>query len=506
AMAWSQAVAIEGRNSPEEDVQAIEKVTVEDVNRVAKQYLVFDHTIAAVLTPQPSGKPVSSKGFGGQESFAPKQIHPVALPAWAEQDLKRLSIPASTVSPVVTTFSNGLKLIVQQESVSNTVSVYGHIKTNSDLETPDGQEGTSSVLAQLFSYGTTTLDRLAFQRALDAIGANESAGAGFSLQVMPNHFDDGVKLLAENELSPALPEQAFKIIQNQSAAAVAGELQSPDFLMHQALHAALFPKHDPTLRHATPASVRSLTLEDVKNYYQRVFRPDLTTIVVIGDVTPDEARTVIEKYFGDWKASGAKPATDLPPVPLNRLSAAAVPDKSRVQDRATLAETLALNRFSPDYYALELGNHILGGGFYATRFYRDLREHGGLVYYVSSSFNFGKTRGLYEVSYGCDPPNVSKVRAIVEHDLRQMQTQPATASEIKQAKALLLREIPLAESSVDSIAGGLLGRAAIGLPLNEPVLAAERYVKLTAADVEAAFAKWLRPQDLVQVTEGPSPH
>ncbi len=506
AMAWSQAVAVEGRKSPEDDVREIEKVTAEDVNRVAKQYLTPGHTITAVLTPQPSGKPVSSKGFGGQESFAPKQTHPVALPAWAEQDLKRLSIPHSTVSPVVSTLANGLKLIVQPESVSNTVSVYGHIKTNSDLETPPGKEGTSSMLAQLFSYGTTTLGRLAFQRALDGIGANESAGTGFSLQVMPRHFDEAVKLLAENELSPALPAPAFKILQRQLAAAVAGELQSPHFLMQQALHTALFPKHDPTLRHATPATVSSLTLEDVKSYYAQTFRPDLTTIVVIGNIPPDEARSVIKKYFGNWKAGGGKPDTDLPPVPLNKPVATAVPDTSRVQDRVTLAETLGLNRFSPDYYALQLGNHVLGGGFYATRFYKDLRENGGLVYYVSSSFNFGKTRGIYEVNYGCDPPNVSKARAIVKHDLTRMQTQPASSNELQQAKALLLREIPLAESSVDSIAGGLLSRATIGLPLDEPVRAARRYVKLTAADVKAAFAKWIRPADLVQVTEGPNPH
>ncbi|HUY13290.1 MAG TPA: pitrilysin family protein [Terriglobia bacterium] len=505
AMAWSQAVAVESHSSPEDDVQAIEKVTTEDVNRVAKKYLAFDHTITAVLTPQPSGKPVSSKGFGGQESFAPKQTHPVVLPVWAAQDLNRLSIPSSTVTPVVTTLANGLKLIVQPERVSNTVSVYGRIKTNSDLETPPGQEGTSSMLAQLFSYGTTTLDRLAFQRALDAIGANESAGSGFSLEVMPGQFDQGVKLLAENELSPALPAPAFKILQRQLAAAVAGELQSPNFLMQQALHTALFPKNDPSLRHATPATVSSLTLEDVQNYYTRTFRPDLTTLVVIGNIQPDEARAVIEKYFGGWKAAGPKPVTDLQAVPFNHPSTTAVPDTSRVQDRVTLAETLGLNRFSPDYYALELGNHVLGGGFYATRFYKDLRENGGLVYYVSSSFNFGKTRGIYEVNYGCDPPNVSKARAIVMHDLKQMQTQSASSDELQQAKALLLREIPLAESSVDSIAGGLLSRAVIGLPLDEPVRAARRYVQLTTEDVRAAFAKWVRPTALVQVTEGPSP-
>jgi zinc protease len=182
-----------------------------------------------------------------------------------------------------------------------------------------------------------------------------------------------------------------------------------------------------------------------------------------------------------------------------------VPDKSRVQVNVSLAETLGLNRFDPDYYALELGNHVLGGGFYATRLYQDLRENAGLVYFVASSFNIGKTRAVYSVDYACDPQNVSKARAVVERDLKTMQTTLVGDEDLRQAKAMLLRQIPLSEASVDSIAGGLIARATIGLPLDEPVIAAHRYVELNADQVKSAFAKWLRPDDLVQVTEGPNP-
>ena len=148
---------------------------------------------------------------------------------------------------------------------------------------------------------------------------------------------------------------------------------------------------------------------------------------------------------------------------------------------------------------------MLGGGFYATRLYQDLRENAGLVYYVNSSFNVGRTRGYYSVNYACDPQNVSKARAVVERDLKAMQTEPVNANELRQAKAMLLRQIPLSESSEDSIAGGLISRSITGLPLDEPIVAAHHYVDLTADQVQAAFAKWFRPGDLVQVTEGPNP-
>jgi zinc protease len=361
------------------------------------------------------------------------------------------------------------------------------------------------LVQNLFEYGTASLDRVAFQKALDDIGAREQAGVDFSVEVLSSEVDRGVQLLADNELHPAMPESAFGIVKGQIASEVHGQLQSPDFLTKQALAKLLFPPNDPALRHPTPQTIAGRSLTDVRNYYARVYRPDLTTIVVIGEMDPKRAHDLIEKYFGSWKAEGTKPPVIMPPVPPNKMSFTVVPDASRVQDRVILAETLGLTRSNPDYYALQLGNHVLGGGFYATRLYRDLRENGGLVYTVASSFDIDKSRGVYRVSYACDPQQVFNARGIVERDLRAMQVDPVTSHELTQAKAMLLREIPLSESSVHRIASGFISRTSLDLPLNEPTLAAERYLRLTAEDVKVAFSKWIRVKDLVQVTEGPQP-
>jgi zinc protease len=249
----------------------------------------------------------------------------------------------------------------------------------------------------------------------------------------------------------------------------------------------------------------ALGLPDVRAYYRKIFRPDLATIVIIGDVTVESARAVVLKYFGPWVAHGPKPDILLPAVPDNKPSVISVPNGTRVQDRVILAETLQLNRSDPDYYALELGNHVLGGGFYATRLYRELREKTGLVYHVDASFDVGKTRALYIVRYACDPPNVSLAQAIIRQNVLDMKTRPVTEEELKLAKAMVLREIPLSESSLESIAGGLITRTELGLPLQEPSLAARHFLELTADQVKAAFARRLRPEDLVRVSEGPKP-
>ncbi len=505
AMEWSDAVAIEGRSSPEDDVIAIKRVTTADVNRVARQFLDLSHAVTAILTPQPSGKAVSTKSFGGSESFAPTQTKGVKLPDWAVSAVNRLDVPKLTVNPFVTNLANGLKLIIQPESVSDTVCVFGRVKNKPKVEMQKGKEGVDQALDHLFSFGTKSLDRLAFEKALDEIAATESAGADFSLQVLTSDFDRGVELLADNELSPALPEKAFTAIQPELAAEVAGELESPGYRTSRALETALFPPVDPIRRETTPATINALSIQDVAAYYQFAFRPDLTTMVVIGKVTPEHATAVVAKYFGAWKASGPRPNTQYPPAPTNAPAVLNVPDASRVQDKVTLAHTMGLKRTNDDYYALDLGNHVLGGAFYATRFYRDLRKNAGLVYFVSSEFQVGLTRGIYEVNYACDPPNVFKARGIVLRDLEEMRTNNVPDEELHQAKVLLLRKIPLSEASFQQISDGWLSRSELELPLDEPARAARRYLKLSAADVRAAFERWVRPADFVQVSQGPAP-
>ncbi len=504
ANVWSEALAAEGRTSPDEDVEAIKRVTLADVNRVAKQFLVDQNSITAILKPVPTREPVSEKGFGGGEKVTSDPTKPVQLPSWAAGALAQLKMPAEYITASDTTLPNGLRLIVKTDPTSPTISVLGSVKHNGDLQTPPGQEGLSDLLGGLFSYGTQTLDRLAFQEALDDIAANESAGFSFSVKILKDHFSRGVQLLADNELHPALPAQAFAVVQKQTAQFVAGNLQSPGYRTSRTLDLALLPPGDPALREATPATVDKVTLSDVKQYHGSTIRPDLTTIVVIGDVSPEEARRVIERWFGDWKAVGPKPNTTLPPVPVNKPSTVNVPDPERVQDSVVLAEQLNLNRFDPDYYPLQLGNHVLGGGFYATRLYHDLRQVTGYVYTVDVSLDASKTRASYAVTYGCNPENVLKARVLIQRDLDQMRTEDVSADELHQAKALLLRQIPLSESSEDAVARGLLGRAEIGLPLDEPIRAARKYFDLNADEVKAAFSRHIRLDDFVQVVRGPA--
>jgi zinc protease len=504
AEAWSRALAFQGANAPDDIAHAYQAVSLADVNRLARTLLTPDHAVTAILTPEKAGVPIAGRGFGGAESFGTPPERPVELPAWAAHALDRLDVPPAAPLPYVAMLPNGLRLIVQPEHVGHTISVYGQIRQDADLQEPSDKEGIGALAGDLFSYGTQSQDRLTFQKSLDDIAAQEEAGGNFSLKVLSAQFEPGMKLLADNELHPAFPPHAFAVVQRQEAQGLVGLLQSPDYRFRRAITTALVPQGDPALRQATPKSVMALTQDDLHAFYHAAYRPDLTTIVVAGDVTPAEARRVVGETFGDWQAAGPTPAVDLPPIGPNRTSAAQVPDPTSVQDEVTLAETVPLAVANPDRFTLMLGNTILGGGFF-SRLYRDLRVKSGYVYTVESALNWSRTRSDYAASFGCDPQNVGRARALLVRDLKDMQSSAVTPTELTRAKAQMLRRLPMQRDSISGLAGLYLRLVDLGLPLDTPHIGATRIFATTAAEIQAAFGKYLRPDDLAQVVKGPPP-
>ena len=129
-------------------------------------------------------------------------------------------------------------------------------------------------------------------------------------------------------------------------------------------------------------------------------------------------------------------------------------DPSReLQDSVNLSEMVPITRFDPDYYRLQLANHVLGGGFYATRLYHDLRQVAGYVYDVDVRLNAQKTRTIYTVTYACDPQNVSKARELIQRDLISMQKEDVMSvrAPAGQKRPASCGRFLLTESSEDSV-------------------------------------------------------
>jgi zinc protease len=503
AAAWSETLAVEKR-TPDDDVAAISAVTKADVDAVVRDFLIPETASTAYAVPKAGGAAAgdNSSAGGGETKKEPTTNAP--LPAWAEASLAKLNAPERTIAPVTTVLPNGLRLVVQTERASPSIALAGTVLHDSGLEETDATRGVQSLLDALLPYGTTTLSRLDYQAQLDAISATVTNGYSFSLDVPSENFERGLALLADDELHPALDAKSFDVVKSERVDALTGDATNPTHLAQVAAANALYPAGDPARAFPTPDGVKALALTDVQNAYAATFRPDLTTIAIVGDITPERARELVEQTFGSWQAAGAPPSVFPAIVPNNAPFAANVPATGRLQDTVNLTETLPFTLVDPDRGPLEVANAVLSGDF-SSILIRDMRVTTGYVYSVGSRLEAGKTRSLFAVQYACAPKNFSKAQAVLERDLRALALTPLPQERLQRAKSHLVSGVTLDSASYDSLARRLLANASIGLPADYDYTLAANELAATPLTVRYAMARWIRPTGFVRTVEGPAP-
>jgi zinc protease len=506
---WATTIADDHEPSIAHEQDLIAAVTLEQVDATAREYLDVRHAIVGALTPSASASQDRAPGPppAGPEKPLDTQAPVSRLPDWASDLVEHVSVPASSLSPVQSKLANGITLIVQPETISDSVFVYGSVHTLADVQEPAGKEGVSSVLEAMFAYGTKTRDRLAFQKAQDAIDASLGGGSEFGLQTVTGSFSPAVKLLAEAELEPRFDQTTFESAQRRSEEELETALNGSHTQALRQAAAKLLPAGDPQLRDPSLDSMRALGLDDVEAYYAQTFRPDLTTIVVVGNVTPDAARAAVEGAFGAWaKPQTPPPVLTLPAVPLNEPGDVKVTLPSAGQDNVTLEQTVPLSRGDADFIPLVVGNAILGGGSGGpeqSRLFRDLRQNAGLVYSIVSEFGASESRAQFSVDYASLPSNADRIADAIDAEIAKMQSQPVEPFELSLVKASLVRRAIAGGAAVSAIGNALLSDAQNGYPLDQDRLDSESELGTTAAAVQAAFAKHIKPDHFVRVVEGP---
>ncbi|MEE8657422.1 Protease 3 [Acetobacteraceae bacterium EV16G] len=498
---WADALAIDPKATPQTLADAVARVTGADVNALAQKVLKSEKALTGIIlpsqhadAPEPAGKVT--------EKFLPTPEKGTSLPDWANDALSRLKLPKPLPQPEVFHLDNGLTLMVKPEPESRTIQLVGGVKNNPFLQDPPGKEGLLNLTDQLFFYGSSAHDRVKFAEALDDLGADADTGLTFSVTALTDKFDAAFHLMAEVERHPAFRSRDFQTMKQQSIATLPGVIDSPDYRLDRDILKKLNPPKDPSLREATPASVRAITREDVIETYRKVFRPDRTTIVVIGNITSKHALDLIKSAFGNWKNPDSQMALDYPPRPNNEPGEIYVADPGRTQSDVTLVENIDQGIRNPDRYALEFGNEVLGGGFNA-RLLQKLRVETGLVYSVGSGFSWARNRGAFTISYGADPDKADKARELAAQELNQLCAAPISADTLRTVKASMLRAIPMSRASFSSLASIYLSLKSLGLPLVEEDRKAQAIFDMTPQNVQHAFCAHTATSRLVTAILGP---
>ncbi|MBV9333665.1 MAG: insulinase family protein, partial [Candidatus Eremiobacteraeota bacterium] len=358
--------AIVGEKLSDEDSR-LDALTEADLIAAARTYLSRP-TVVGHLSPNespPRGNSQKSNASASDDFSKRIPNGPIVVPAWIARAARTPTTARSVLAPVEFTLSNGLRVIVQTKRDRPTFVLRGKIASSPAFQ-PPGKEGIGRLASAVADYGSAAYPFAQRRKATDEMGAIVSTGDDFSAQGTSSDFDRIVTIVADGEEHPTYADPWLGIERSQLANSLQSESSISGVKIDRAYDRLLLAGDDPTLRQPSARSVSGISREDMLTYTQRYWRPDLTTIAVVGNVSPQQVRTALESAFGGWANDGPKPDPRLMPMPAATSGHDYIGTAAN-QVYIRLGQP-AISRSNSDYDTFLVLNQILGGsGAYESR-------------------------------------------------------------------------------------------------------------------------------------------
>ncbi len=330
----------------------------------------------------------------------------------------------------------------------------------------------------------------------DAERANASLR---SLSSLPERAT-AVKLLARVLAQPTFPPELLERDKARTIAGIKEDLTKPEAIAGKAFWHLLYGSH-PYAWEATVESVAAITRDDLAVFHRTHYVANRAVISIIGDVTRADAEQIAEELTLRLPQGGPLPA--MPPVPDARAQ------QQRIPHPASQAHILigmpAEVRGDPDYFALIVGNYILGGGGFVSRLTNEVREKRGLTYGVYSGFSPMAQKGPFQIGLQTKKESAEQALRLVNQVLAAFLRDGPTADELQAAKDNLIGSFPLRIDNNRKILGNIALIGFYKLPLDYLDTWTEHVAKVSIADVRAAFARKVVQKELSTVVVGAEP-
>jgi len=336
--------------------------------------------------------------------------------------------------PVIYKLPNGITVLVVENHKVPKINADYFIDAGPITE--GNKAGVIGLMGDMLSEGTTKRSKAAFDEAVDRMGADVSLSSnGGSASSLTRYFDTALMLMAEALQQPKFTQESFDKLKQQKLTAMKANEKSAKAIAARVTSALLYGTNNPKGEFETEETVSGLTLADINAAYKKYITPSRGYLTFVGDINPEQAKALAEKYFGNWK--GAVLALEKTPNAKNpaatEIDVVDVPNAVQSEIRVTNLVTLPLS--NPDYFAALLANEILGGG--ATGYlFMNLREKHGFTYGAYSGIGSGRFQTAFTAS--ASVRNAKTDSAVTEflHEIKRVSTEPVTAEQLQAVKAV----------------------------------------------------------------------
>ena len=398
------------------------------------------------------------------------------MSALAQQPLDRTKVPPPGATPVLrvptwtkTQLANGATLIVSERHNLPLVSLSITFVGGANQFEPVARRGLASMTASMLSEGTTTKTGDQISDALQLLGTGiftnvggEEGSVGFTSTT--KNFDATLAILSDMMLNSTFPAEALERLRARTLVNLTQSKDQPNFIGAQVFAKILYGDAHPYGQRTTETSVKAITRDDVVAFQKAYFQPGRAIITVVGDVTAAGVKSSVEKALAAWTKGGDKPSFDYPKVPELQPAKIYLVDKPGAAQSVFNIGLPGPPRNTPDYFALQVLNTILGGQF-QSRLNANIREQKGYSYGVNSNFNYGKGPGAFRAGGAIFTAKTDAALIEFMSELKGIVgDKPITDEEIKTAKENLIQGLPQRFSSVFAISNSITQLAVQGLP------------------------------------------
>ncbi len=378
---------------------------------------------------------------------------------------------------------------------------------------PQGLAGLASVTSGqlskglLASLGRPALDENQLGEAWADLGASFGAGAGddrmsFSLRSLtyPDLLPKAVALAAQQMAAPAFPVAQWQRDVERLSASIKEANTKPATIVARRFNTVVYGGH-PYGNELTEDSLRRINVAAMRSFYAAHIRACRAKVSIVGAVTQLEAAQIATQLLAGLPQDGCDKLPAVPEVPpLAAAQDLKIPFDS-AQAHVMIGQP-GYERSDPDFFALLVGNHILGGGGFTSRLTREVREKRGLSYSVYSYFSPGLHAGAFAVGLQTRPDQAAQAVQVSRDVLAQFVANGPTEEELKAAKDNLIGGFALRIDSNKKLLDNVANIAWVDLPLDYLTNWTQRVDKITAADIKAALQRKLQPEKMVTVVVG----
>ncbi len=456
-------------------LDAVQKVTLDDIKRVAAHYLTNENLTVISLNPKGSLLPKA----GTAKPISAGEVQKFEL-------------------------SNGLRLLVREDARLPLVAVGAVFRSGLLAETPQ-TNGITRLMAKALLKGTTTRTAEQIANEIEAVGGSMSSEASnntfnVSLEVTKPDVKLAVELLSDVLLNAIMPEKAIAREKEIQLAAIKQEEEQMTTVARNILRQALFTQHPYALRaNGSVDSVQRLTQKDLLEFRDRYVVAKNGVIFVFGDVKAAEVKQLFEKALGGMRP-GALALTDAhPAAPLSKTES--VESRKDKAQGVIMVGYRGADIFSPDRYALQLIDEASSD--LGSRFFIRIREQMGLAYYVGASQMEGLVPGLFAFYLGTDPQKIEPVKTALLDEIRKLATDGLTNQELARAKKKLIGQQEIANQSNDSFGYQCALDELYGLGFNYYKSLQHNLEAVSLDDIKRVAAKYFRDQPYVLATVRP---